>query len=82
MSTGVAGFSRHRHLEELNDPLVTNEGVLSPAQRKARARANLDVDGSTVETSVELTSAGEGITIPVGTSFEAALQIIIDAVDP
>lgn len=47
----VAGLSRHRHLDELDEPLNTNEGVLSPAVRRARARANL-TDGGALATTL------------------------------
>lgn len=40
MST-VGSFSRHEHFDELNSPLDTAEGVLSPEVRKARAMTNL-----------------------------------------
>lgn len=43
----VGGFSRHHHLDELQEPLVTNEGVLSPAERQARARENLGLGTGT-----------------------------------
>lgn len=59
----VGGFSRHHHLDELNSPLETAEGVMSPAERKMEALANLTllpeeaaitgaaevIDGMTVE---------------------------------
>lgn len=34
-------FSRHKHLDELDDPLVTGEGVLTPTARRARVLGNL-----------------------------------------
>lgn len=37
----VAGFIKSNHLSELSDPLDTQEGVLSPAVRRARTQANL-----------------------------------------
>lgn len=39
-------------------------------------------EGAEVETGAELVSAGGAITIPAGSTLNAALQIIIDAVDP
>lgn len=42
----VGGFSRHYHLAELNESLVTGEGVLSPENRKERARENLGIEGT------------------------------------
>lgn len=45
----VGGYSRHHFLDELNAPLDTQEGVLSPASQKARVRANIGlVDGTLV----------------------------------
>lgn len=38
---GVLGLGRENHLSELNSPLPTQEGVLTPAVRKARAIQNL-----------------------------------------
>lgn len=38
---GVLGLGRENHFSEFNDPLVANEGTLSPQVRKARAIANL-----------------------------------------
>lgn len=35
-----------------------------------------------MKTQAELTSAGAAITIPVGSTLDEALQIILDAVDP
>lgn len=36
-----SGLSRHNHFSEFNDPLPSNEGMLSPSVRKARASVNL-----------------------------------------
>jgi hypothetical protein len=41
-------FDRNKHLDELDSPLVTNEGVLTPAQRRARMLANLFASGDAV----------------------------------
>ena len=38
--------------------------------------------GDTAEVSTEIVSAGGTITIPAGITVAAALQIIIDALDP
>jgi hypothetical protein len=40
---GVLGLGREAHFAELNDPLDSQEGVLSPSVRKARAAANLGI---------------------------------------
>lgn len=37
----ASSFNRFFHFAELNEPLDTQEGVLSPSVRKARARDNL-----------------------------------------
>jgi hypothetical protein len=37
----VNALDRYKHFSEFNDPLDTAEGVLTPAQRKDRARINL-----------------------------------------
>jgi hypothetical protein len=37
-------FDSTKHLDELDDPLDTQEGVLTPAVRKARVMANLSLD--------------------------------------
>lgn len=42
----------------------------------------LATDGSSLLTSAVIVSEGEAITIPAGTSLDAALKIIADAVDP
>ena len=36
-----SGLSRHNHFSEFNSPLVTNQGVLSPSDRRGLAIANL-----------------------------------------
>lgn len=51
-------FDRTKHFDELDDPLVTNEGVLTPAQRRARVVANLFVDGDTVDFDADMTFDG------------------------
>lgn len=75
MGTGVQGFSVYSHFDELDDPLDTQEGVLSPTTRRSRARANLGInadvaelavlDGATAGTAVAskamVTSASNGI---------------------
>lgn len=45
MGTGVSGFSTYYNLAELLEPIDTQAGVLSPAQRQAAARSNLGLVG-------------------------------------
>lgn len=47
-----SSFSRFRHLDELLEPLDTQEGVLSPATRQGRALTNLT--GGTTFTAAQL----------------------------
>ena len=42
-----SSFAHNRHFDELDSPLVTAEGVKTPAQRRALALANLFVAGDT-----------------------------------
>ena len=41
----INALDRYSHFGEFNDPLETQEGVLTPSVRKARARANIGSDG-------------------------------------
>lgn len=43
------GFDRHKHFDELDVPIKTNEGWLTSAARKARALANLGVTATAAE---------------------------------
>lgn len=45
MST-VGSYSRHFQMAELNDPLDSLEGVLSPAEQKRRVAENLAISGA------------------------------------
>lgn len=56
----ASGISRYNHLSEFNDPLVTNGGVLTPAQRKALVRTNLGVAAADVASTIT------GLTINTG----------------
>lgn len=60
MSSGPGSLSRHNHFSEFNDPLVTNQGVKSPAQRKAIALENLGLGAQSVA------AAGAAVTLPAG----------------
>jgi hypothetical protein len=42
-------LDRYKHFDEFDDPLETNEGTLTPAQRKARALANLGLTATAAE---------------------------------
>lgn len=63
-----SSFSRYEHFAELSTPLVTQGGVLTPAQRRAAAQANLGlvgltfVDGQIVADREPITSSGTGGT--------------------
>lgn len=48
----VGGFSRHHHLDELNSPLQTNSGYMSPAARKAATLANLGLTATAAEINI------------------------------
>lgn len=63
-------FDQTKHLDELDSPLVTNEGVLAPATRKARMRANLDV-ASTDELDAAILVAAQSrlVSIPDATTY-------------
>jgi hypothetical protein len=52
-------FDQTLHLDELDTPLVTNEGVLTPAQRRARVIANLFVSGDDLTFANDFTFSGE-----------------------
>lgn len=69
MSSGPGSLSRHNHFSEFGDSLVTNGGVLSPAQRKALAVANLGITATAAElnildgvtaTAAEINAAADG----------------------
>lgn len=45
-------FDKTKHMDELDEPLVTNSGVLAPATRRARVRANLEVSSSAEQVSI------------------------------
>lgn len=63
MSTGVAGFSRHEHLNELREPLDSQEGFLSPAERRRRVMENLgQAPGAVVDASAAV--AADELVIP------------------
>lgn len=70
MSTGVAGFSRHEHLNELRDPLDSQEGFLSPTERRRRVLENLGlVAGAVFDASVDV--AADELVIPVTALYVA-----------
>lgn len=52
-------FDRTKHLDELDEPLDTQEGVLTPAQRRARVVANLGITATAAELNyLDLTTIG------------------------
>lgn len=77
-------FDQTKHLDELDDPLVTQEGVLTPATRRARVLANLGVTATAAEINAIAgagLSAGElgvldGVTAGTVTASKA---VVVDA---
>ena len=64
----LGALSRHSHFDEFSEPLNKAGNILTPAQRKALARANLEV-------GAELTTpAGAGITGGTGTVYQSSVQ--------
>lgn len=61
MST-INTFDRTKHLDELDSPLWTNEGVLTPAVRRSRMRANLDVP-STDEVTTAAAAVNNAVVV-------------------
>jgi len=59
-------FEDHNHFSELNEPLFGGSGVMSPDERKARARANLGISdeasGSARSASVSSVISVSGLT--------------------
>lgn len=64
-------LDRNQHFAEFGDPLVTNEGVLTPATRKARALANLGLTATAAELNVLA-----GVTAGTVTASKA---VVVDA---
>lgn len=64
MSTGVAGFSRHEHLNELRDPLDSQEGFLSPDERRRRVLENLGLTAGVAATAIATMAADELVVPP------------------
>lgn len=48
----VGGFSRHKHLDELDEPLQTAGGVLSPSARRALVLANIGITATAAELNI------------------------------
>lgn len=70
----IAGFQKTEHFSELADPLVTQGGVLTPAQRKALAIANLGITASLAEINLidGLTAAAAELNILDGATVTTA----------
>lgn len=69
----IQGFSKVNHLSELDEPLDTQEGVLSPATRRARTLENLLNSETAADQLLALTSS---LLLPV---VPAAVQQAINA---
>lgn len=78
MSSGPGALSRHRNLAELNDPLVTNTGILTPAQRKTAARENLGTGGTVAAPAVASLNATYSNT-EVAAAINALRTALINA---
>lgn len=78
MSSGPGSLSRHNHFDEFDTPLVTNAGILTPAQRKAAALANLGLDAvaadidAASEFVADLTASAAEVNILDGVTATAA----------
>lgn len=57
----INAFDRYKHFDELDSPLDTAAGVLTPAQRRALCLANLFVAGDTVTLPGTITFSGASI---------------------
>lgn len=74
-----SAFDRFKHFEELEDPLVTQEGVLTPTVRRNRAVRNLTGNtgavaatlGALGKAAALTTGAGVGITGGSGTVYKS-----------
>lgn len=80
----IGALDKTKHFDEFNDPLFSNEGVKSPATRKAEALANLGaastaalagITGFTDNTggAVSDTLAGAAGANPTAAEFENAV---------
>jgi len=80
----TGALSRHLHFAELNEPLQTSSGWMTPEQRKAAARDNLGVTGSgeTAASDVSVAAGTDGLD--AGTVQEAlqALATRVAALEP
>lgn len=80
----VGAFSRHNHLDELDSPLVTNEGMLSPSARKQRVLGNLDITATPAEinaaadVSSRLVSIADAATYTVLAADSGKTHVIPD----
>lgn len=67
-----SSFDRTKHFEELADPLFSDEGVLTPAQRRARCLENLGISTGTLATT-----GGTGI-IGIAEAYSSSVQTFGD----
>jgi len=76
-----SSFAHNRHFDELDTPLPTAAGVLTPAQRRALALANLFVSGDTVSLAGSFTFTGlTAATLAGTTSVTTPKQLTATAV--
>lgn len=73
-----SSFAHNRHFDELDSPLVTAEGVKTPAQRRALALANLFVAGDT--NAIAGTFSSMTVTALTSTTVTLANQLTATSV--
>ncbi len=78
MGSAVGAFSTSRHFKELDEPIEIQEGVISPDQRKAKARANLGIssDPDGVAAAVAAAAALTGFTDNSGGTVSHTLAAV------
>lgn len=58
----IGALDKTKHFSEFNSPLFANTGVMTPAQRKAAARANLGVAAATALSGITALTDNSGGT--------------------
>lgn len=67
---------------KLADNSVSGSKLAANAVTDAKVAAAAAVKGTKLVTAAAATSAGGTVTVPAGTTVDAAIKIILDAVDP
>lgn len=74
-------FDATKHLDELDDPIETQEGVLSSSTRKARVLANLGLDATSTELnaiaddSARYQAAGSTLSVTVAAHNKKVIKL-------